>query len=47
MTMWYINTRETLAQKQKRQRESAIRKANFEKKIGYIKREEKRDDEER
>lgn len=45
MKMWYINPNETEYQRANRKREEAIRLANFKKKIGYVKEEEKKDEE--
>lgn len=45
MKMWYINPNETEYQRAKRKQEEAIRLANFEKKIGYVRKEEKKDEE--
>ena len=45
MKMWYINPMETEYQRAKRKQKEAITKANFEKKIGYIRKEEKKDEE--
>ena len=45
MKMWYINPNETEYQRAKRKQEEAVRLANFEKKIGYIREEEKKDEE--
>ena len=45
MKTWYINPMETEYQRAKRKQKEAITKANFEKKIGYIRKEEKKDEE--
>ena len=45
MKMWYINPNESAYKKAQREREQAIRKANFEKKIGYVRKEVKKDEE--
>lgn len=44
MKVIWLNPNETPYQKAKREREAAIRKANFEKKIGYVRKEVKKDE---
>ena len=41
MKVWYINPNETAYQRANRERQARIKKANFEKKIGYKKSEVK------
>lgn len=45
MKMWYINPMETEYQRARRKQKEATTKANFEKKIGYTRKEVKKDEE--
>lgn len=45
MKVWYINPNETAYQRANREKQARIRKANFEKKIGYVRKEVKKNEE--